>query len=71
MTNFNLAEPAHPKQAVSRPQTYAAQREYYYDVATQLDALWHDIDNGLFGPDAKQGEFYCYIQNIKQAIPKP
>jgi len=71
MNKPNLPEPAHAKPNVSRPQTYSTVREYYYDVATQLDALWHDIDSGAFGEAAKSGQFYLYIQEIKQAIPKP
>lgn len=71
MMKPDLPEPRHAKPAVSRPMTYATVREYYYDVATQLDALWHDIDRGVFGEAAKTGEFFRYIQEIKQAIPKP
>ena len=71
MDRPNLPEPAHAKPNVSKPQTYSTVREYYYDVATQLDALWHDIDSGAFGEAAKSGQFYLYIQEIKQAIPKP
>ena len=71
MIKPNLPEPAHAKPNICRPQTYASVRLYYYDVATQLDALWHDIDRGVFGETAKTGEFYQYIQRIKQEIPKP
>jgi hypothetical protein len=71
MNKPNLPDPAHPKPNVCRPQTYSAVREYYYDVATQLDALWHDINTGVFGEAAKTGKFYQYIFRIKQEIPKP
>ena len=36
----------------------------------QLDMLWHDIDDGKFGDDAKTGTFYTYIKNIKDTNPK-
>jgi hypothetical protein len=68
---FDLPEPAHPKPARCVPQDYAHNREYFYDVPTQLDLLWHDIDQGRFGSAAQQGGFYQYILNIKTRIPKP
>lgn len=37
----------------------------------QLDMLWHDINNGLFGDNAKTGEWYQYIKSIKDQHPKP
>ena len=46
-------------------------RKQAYDIGQQLDCLWHDIDNGLFGETAKTGEFYQYVASIKTAIPKP
>lgn len=43
----------------------------YGTLQNQLDMLWHDIDNGLFGDSAKTGEWYQYIKNIKDQHPKP
>ena len=71
MMRPDLAEPEHTKPQVCQPQTWASQRAYFYDIETQLDALWHDIDQGVFGAAARTGGFYQYIHNIKQAIPKP
>jgi hypothetical protein len=42
----------------------------YGAVGEQLDRLWHDIDQGLFGPSAKTGEFYQKILEVKTAFPK-
>ena len=42
----------------------------YPSVKLQLDMLWHDIDQGLFGSEARTGTFYQTIQSIKQQIPK-
>ena len=42
----------------------------YPSIDLQLDMLWHDIDNGLFGDQAKTGTFYTTIQNVKQHNPK-
>ena len=42
----------------------------YPNLSLQLDMLWHDIDNGLFGDQAKTGSFYKTIHNIKNSNPK-
>ena len=39
-------------------------------IATQLDLLWHDIDSGKLGADAKTGGFYTTIKAIKDKYPK-
>ena len=46
-------------------------RRATYDIACQLELIYKDIQAGAFGEAAKSGEFYRYIQAIKQAIPKP
>jgi hypothetical protein len=43
----------------------------YKNVQDQLDMLWHDIDSGKFGEDAKTGELYLSIKAIKDSNPKP
>ena len=42
----------------------------YKSLPDQLDQLWHDIDDGKFGADAKTGSFYASIKAIKDAHPK-
>ena len=42
----------------------------YNPLKEQLDALWHDIDRGLFGNNAKTGQFYMSIKAIKEEFPK-
>ena len=37
----------------------------------QLDLLWHDIDGGKFGEDAKTGEWFKAVKKVKDDIPKP
>ena len=37
----------------------------------QLDQLYHDINDGKFGADAKTGSWYVGITSIKSAFPKP
>lgn len=49
----------------------APRRNKYPSIAEQIDKLYHDIDDGKFGDDAKTGEFYLAIKAIKDAHPKP
>jgi hypothetical protein len=42
----------------------------YPNIAEQLDRLWHDIDTGLLGNQAKTGDFYLAIKAVKDANPK-
>jgi len=41
------------------------------DLGSQLEKLFNDINTGKFGADAKTGEFYTFIKNIKDTNPKP
>lgn len=50
-------------------KSYAKLRKYP-KYNQQLDTLWHDIDRGLFGEQAKTGDFYQAILAIKQQFPK-
>ena len=43
----------------------------YDTIVNQLDQLWHDIDDGKFGSDAKTGSWYVGITSVKTAFPKP
>ena len=44
--------------------------EQYNIWQHQLDLLWHDIDDGKLGENAKTGQWYTHIKNIKEANPK-
>ena len=43
----------------------------YPNIGSQLDQLYHDINSGKFGADAKTGEWFVGITSVKTAIPKP
>ena len=43
----------------------------YPDITEQLDQLYHDIEAGKFGADAKTGSWYVGITSVKTAYPKP
>jgi|TARA_Y100000356_G_scaffold129565_1_gene130779 hypothetical protein len=43
----------------------------YPPLGEQLDKLWHDIDGGKLGADAKTGSWYLAIKQVKDDNPKP
>ena len=43
----------------------------YDTIGNQLDKLYHDINAGKFGSDAKTGEWFVGISSVKTANPKP
>ena len=43
----------------------------YPQMSVQLDQLWHDINGGKFGSDAKTGSWFVGISSVKTAFPKP
>ena len=43
-----------------------------YDlIQNQLDQLYHDIEDGKFGADAKTGSWYVVISSVKSFFSKP
>ena len=51
---------------------YKYDRENAYpEIKEQLDKLFHDIDGGLLGEDAKTGSWYLAIKEVKDDNPKP
>ena len=49
----------------------SARQEAYKSVTDQLDQLWHAVDSGLFGDDAKTSDWYSDINTVKTDNPKP
>ena len=49
----------------------SARQEAYNSIPDQLDQLWHAVDAGLFGDDAKTAEWYTDIDTVKTDNPKP
>ena len=43
----------------------------YPQLEEQLDKLFHDIDGGLLGEDAKTGSLYLALKEVKDDNPKP
>ena len=44
--------------------------KYYSMLSEQLDKLYHDIDSGKLGNDAKTGDFYVGRKAVKDKYPK-
>ena len=42
---------------------------YYSALKEQLDSLYHDIDSGKLGADAKTGAFYLGRKAVKDKYP--
>jgi len=60
--NINLLKPG---------ATTTTKRAAYYEyLSTQLDKLYHDIDAGKLGADAKTGTFYLGRKAVKDKYPK-
>ena len=45
-------------------------KDSFPSIESQLDTLYHDIENGKFGEDAKTGAWYVGISSIKTSYPK-
>ena len=51
--------------------TISTKRSAYYDlIRDQLDKLYHDIDAGKLGTNAKTGNFYLGRKAVKDKYPK-
>ena len=46
-------------------------KKTYPQIPEQLDQLFKDITAGKFGDDAKTGEWYIAVKEVKDANPKP
>ena len=52
--------------------SYDLKREQAYPkLGEQFDLLWHAIDAGVFGDDAKTTDFYLKLKAVKDKYPKP
>jgi hypothetical protein len=64
-----------PKEVVLKKaelNSYVHPRQISYGrIEEQLDMLFKDIDDGMFGANAKKGAWYKHIKATKDANPKP
>jgi hypothetical protein len=57
-------------EVVGTPTPPAIIRMQAYQVDLELNYLFDDIEEGLFGEQAKTGKFYQYVLAIKDQYPK-
>ena len=55
---------------VERTQSINPDKPPYPEIKEQLDLLWHDIDSGKLGADAKLGGWYLKVKSVKDNFPK-
>ena len=52
--------------------SYSTNRQIGFGmIDSQLNLLYDDIKNGLFGESAKQGVWFTHITEVKEQHPKP
>ena len=56
--------------AVALKKVQLARAAAYQPLQEQFDQLYHDIDAGKFGADAKTGSWFVGISSVKTAHPK-
>lgn len=73
MEDFDLERDRPPQEIMEKMaevSSYRIGRSYEF-WREQLDKLFHDIESGKFGEDAKTGEFYISLKEVKDGSPKP
>ena len=62
---------SHKNQQYMRDRIYGiGNTSGYAQIGEQLDQLYHDINAGKFGADAKTGNWFVGISSVKTNIPK-
>jgi len=57
------------KLAAAKSNYVTKRKEFYPDIGSQLDMLWHAIDQDLM--PGKDTDWYTTIKEIKDTFPKP
>lgn len=68
-TAYNFELPEYIANRTGAPES-TNRLNVYPSIGNQLDNLWHDIDRGLLGEQAKTGNFYILIKSVKDSNPK-
>ena len=69
--DLDAVETEFAKQDYINKRTVGVSTTVYPGMAEQLDQLYHDINAGKFGSDAKTGDWFVGISSVKTTIPKP
>jgi len=65
-----LARPTEEQLDALDSQGDKTRRRAYGDWKNQLDEIYHDIDSGKLGEDAKTGTWYLAVKKVKDDNPK-
>lgn len=52
------------------PKYVRNRKQLYLNVTDQLDMLFKDVQDGLFGESAKQSKWFKHVDQIKNSVPK-
>ena len=69
--DLDAVETEFAKQDYINKRTVGVSTTVYPGMAEQLDQLYHDINAGKFGADAKTGDWFVGITCVKTLNPKP
>ena len=69
--DLDAVETEFAKQDYINKRTVGVSTTVYPGMAEQLDQLYHDINAGQFGDDAKTGDWFVGITSVKTLNPKP
>ena len=69
--DLDAVETEFAKQDYINKRTVGVSTTVYPGIAEQLDQLYHDINAGKFGADAKTGDWFVGISSVKTSFPKP
>ena len=69
--DLDAVETEFAKQDYINKRTVGVSTTVYPGMAEQLDQLYHDINAGKFGADAKTGDWFVGISSVKTSFPKP
>ena len=69
--DLDAVETEFAKQDYINKRTVGVSTTVYPGMAEQLYQLYHDINAGKFGADAKTGDWFVGITSVKTLNPKP
>ena len=69
--DLDAVETEFAKQDYINKRTVGVSTTVYPGMAEQLDQLYHDINAGKVGADAKTGDWFVGITSVKTLNPKP
>ena len=64
--------PQEIKLKIEELNSWRIERESLYgSLILQIEMLYDDIEDGVFGEQAKQGSWYQHVKGVKESVQKP